>query len=345
MLPPLILEITGKFPANIKKDIDVLLSPLSYHPIWQTIEWQTMLRDAKYAKKSFFVGIYEDQKLLSYALVEKRAVGFGWDGFFSLGGPIVGDEKSTEILSKTLKKLSVKEKVIFMQTEPLSPIAFPEFTTGHYKNFIEKRTAVIDLKQENETILAHMKPKGRYNIRVAEKAGVEVVQTPYSEENLDIFYSILSETLERDQFSANSREYFRTFLQYLEKQELGGLFLAKREGQIIATGIFIFYKKTALYYYGASSSDNAKRKYMASYLLQWKAMEEAKKRGCEIFDFLGIADPADPNSPLAGVTDFKLKLTDETREWPEAQILVLKRFAYLLLKMRKILKTWRNRVF
>lgn len=232
--------------------------------------------------------------------------------------------------------------MVFTQTEPLSPIVLPDFKTGYHKNFIEKHTAIIDLKQDDETILARMKPKGRYNIRVAEKAGVEVEQVPFTEESLDAFYKILSETLERDRFSANSREYFRTFLQYVEKEQLGGLFMAKKGAETIAAGIFIFYKKTALYYYGASSSDNTKRKYMASYLLQWKAIEEAKKRGCEVFDFLGIAAPENPNSPLAGVTDFKLKLTDETKEWPEAQILVLKRFAYSVLGLGKRIKALRN---
>lgn len=224
-------------------------------------------------------------------------------------------------------------------------MVLPGFEAGYYKNFIEKRTALIDLKQDDEIILARMKPKGRYNIRVAEKAGVQVEQVPYLSESLDIFYSILAETLERDGFAANSKEYFRVFLQYLEKQQLGGLFIAKREGEPIAAGIFIFYKKTALYYYGASSSDNTKRRYMASYLLQWKALEEAKKRECEVFDFLGIAEQDDTHSPLAGVTDFKLKLTDETREWPKSQILVLKPFVYQILKMKKMVKALRNRFF
>ncbi len=188
-----------------------------------------------------------------------------------------------------------------------------------------------------------MKPKGRYNIRVAEKAGVQVEQVSYSEESLDVFYNILSETLERDGFAANSKEYFWTFLQYLEKQKLGGLFFASRDGEVIATGIFVFYKKTALYYYGASSSDNTKRKYMASYLLQWKAIEEAKNRGCEMFDFLGIAKSGDIRSPLAGVTDFKLKLTDETREWSETQILILKRCAYIIVSAKKLIKMYKNR--
>ena len=77
---------------------------------------------------------------------------------------------------------------------------------------------------------------------------------------------------------------------------------------------------------------------MASYLLQWQAIEEGEKRGCEVFDFLGIAEPNDPYSPLAGVTDFKLKLTDNTKEWPKAQILVIKKTLYLLLRMKRFVK-------
>ncbi|MDD2891696.1 MAG: peptidoglycan bridge formation glycyltransferase FemA/FemB family protein [Candidatus Gracilibacteria bacterium] len=345
MCSPLILEITSNFPANIKKDIDTLISLLDYNSIWQTIEWQVMLYETRYVYKSFFVGIYKEKKLLSFAIIEKRSIGLGNYGFFCIGGPVGENKESLQILSETLKEISTKEKVIFIQIEPLSSIVLADFKISFYKNFIEKYTAVIDLKQDNETILAHMKPKGRYNIRVAEKAGVEVEQVPLTQEYLDIFYSILSETLERDQFSANSQEYFRIFLQYLEKQNLGGLFIAKREDRVIATGIFVFYKKTALYYYGASSSDNTQRKYMASYLLQWKAIEEAKKRGCEIFDFLGIADPNDPHSSLVGVTDFKLKLTDNIREWQKTQILVLRKGLYLILQGKQIIKMIKNRFF
>lgn len=345
MISPFILEITPNFPTNIKKDMDILLSSLDYNPIWQTIEWQTMLLKTKYAKKSFFIGIYEDQKLLSYALVEKRDIGLGYDGFFCIGGPVVNRKNSLQELSGAIKELSFKEKVVFTQIEPLSSMVLAGFKEGFYKNFIEKNTAIIDLHQDDETILARMKPKGRYNIRVAQKAGVQVEQVSYTEEHLNLFYEILGETLERDGFAANSREYFRIFLQYLEKQKLGGLFMATREGEVIATGIFIFYKKTALYYYGASSSDNVKRKYMASYLLQWKATQEAKNRGCEVFDFLGIADSKEIDSPLAGVTDFKLKLTNETREWPKSQILVLKKVSFLFFRARKILKALKNRFF
>ena len=83
-------------------------------------------------------------------------------------------------------------------------------------------------------MLAHMKQKGRYNIRVAEKAGVKVEQVAFSEKNLDIFYDLLTETLERDGFATNSKSYFREMLWYLEKNNLGGFLFARRENEVIA---------------------------------------------------------------------------------------------------------------
>jgi len=229
MPSPLILEIQSNFPANIRKDIDVCLSLLAYAPIWQTIEWQLMLAEAGYVQKSFFVGIYQSKKLLSYVLIEKRSIGFGLTGFFCIGGPIIGSaENHLDILSLILRQLAQKEKVVFIQMEPLTPVILPDFQVGKYKSFIEKHTALIDLRQDNESLLARMKPKGRYNIRIAEKAGIQVDHVLPTEEHLDIFYNILSETLERDNFAANSREYFRIFLQYLDKQKIGGLFFAKK---------------------------------------------------------------------------------------------------------------------
>lgn len=297
-----------------------------------------MLREAEYATQSFFIGIYEQKTLLAYALLEKRTIGLGQYGFFVIGGPVGQDDKKIqEALSGAIQELTKKERVIFVQIEPLSLFSLPYFKTGHYKDFIEKHTAVIDLTQDEETILARMKQKGRYNIRVAEKSGVIVEQVASNPENLDIFYRLLTETTERDRFAANSPEYFQTFLTYLEKNKLGGLSFARREGEVIAAGIFVFSGKTALYYYGASSSDNAKRKYMATYLLQWEMIHEAKKRWCEIFDFLGIAAPESKDSHLAWVTDFKLKLTPETKQWPESQIYIMKRWWWLVLKLvRKI---------
>lgn len=74
---------------------------------------------------------------------------------------------------------------------------------------------------------------------------------------------------------------------------------------MIAAGIWVFFPSRAIYYYGASSSDPEHRKQMAPYLLQWQAIHDAQQAGIPIYDFLGVADPDDPDDHLAGVTMFK----------------------------------------
>lgn len=337
-MKPIILEIREAFPRNISEDIDRLLANLPYSPIWQSVAWQRMIRETGYSARSFFVGIYSDDRLLGYALVEKRSIGLGQFGFFVIGGPVIVDESCVFPLSEALIALSEREKVVFVQYEALIEVEFPGFSKDCYKKFIESNTAIINLTETEEEILARMKQKGRYNIRVAEKSGVTVESVPFSEENLNTFYTLLSETNARDSFAINSKDYFWSFLQYLERENLGGLRFAKWESETIAAGIFVFSGATAFYYYGASTSDNEKRKYMATYLLQWEAIREAKARGCAIYDFLGIAPSDEPNHHLSGVTDFKLKLSPVVREWPAARIHVVKPVVYLGMRVVRWVK-------
>ena len=72
---------------------------------------------------------------------------------------------------------------------------------------------------------------------------------------------------------------------------------------------------------------------MASYLLQWHGILEAKRRGCTVYDFLGIMSEDSTDDHLAGITDFKLKLTDRTHRWPEARMHVARPFLYALFRM------------
>lgn len=62
--------------------------------------------------------------------------------------------------------------------------------------------------------------------------------------------------------------------------------MAEKDGILHAAGIFAYWGDTAIYYYGASSSDTTIRRDMATYLLQWDAIREGIKRGCKTYDFL-----------------------------------------------------------
>ncbi len=174
-------------------------------------------------------------------------------------------------------------------------------------------TLRIDLRASDEELLAAMKQKWRYNIRLAQRHGVAVRQGAAGD--LDAFYSLLSETSRRDGFAIRPRDYYRAVW-----DELSGcarLYLAEREGALLAAILVVHFGLTATYLYGASTSVG--REHMPNHLLQWQAMRWAREEGLTTYDLWGIPDaigravvagrPADELSPgrggLWGVWGFK----------------------------------------
>jgi hypothetical protein len=184
--------------------------------------------------------------------------------------------------------------------------------------------------------LAHMKPKGRYNIKVAQKNGVQVRKT-HKKKDLNAFYEILQKTSVRDGFGVHKKAYYQKWLESGEKNDWGTLFVAEQGGKIIGGLLLAWYGETAIYYYGAS--DHAYRNLMAPYLLQWEAICNAKKRGMKIYDFLGIAPPeAKETHPWKGITEFKEKFGGQKIRYPEAKEYVFKPILYRILCAAKRLK-------
>ena len=169
-------------------------------------------------------------------------------------------------------------------------------------------TVIIDLTQSIESIMKNMKPKWRYNARLAQKRGVKVYQA--DEKKIDCFYSLLSETAHRDGILIHGFEYYKTLFEtsctdaeYFSGKNEVRLFLAEHESDVIAGIITLFRGKDAVYLYGASSDE--KRNLMAPYALQMKAMEDAKAYGCSQYDLFGIPPNEDPAHPMAGLYRFK----------------------------------------
>jgi lipid II:glycine glycyltransferase (peptidoglycan interpeptide bridge formation enzyme) len=166
-------------------------------------------------------------------------------------------------------------------------------------------TVLIDLTDNEKAILGGMKSKGRYNIRLASKKGVTVRQTGMEE--LPLFYELLKKTAKRDGIAIHSIEYYQTLFTHCKDYSQGGqklaLYLAEHEGDVLAGIVILFRGKDAVYLYGASSDH--KRNHMAPYLLQWKAMSDAKAKGCTVYDLFGIPPNEDPHHPMAGLYRFK----------------------------------------
>lgn len=163
------------------------------------------------------------------------------------------------------------------------------------RNFQPKHKLFYDLTQSEDELMGLMKKNTRYNVRYAEKNGVEVESTKMSDpeagEKIEKFYKLLEETQERA--SGYPIRPKSTFLKLLEEfKEIDNLemFTASYEGDVIAINISEFTSYWSSSFYGASNRLHPKMK--ASYLMRWKSVMKAKERGCKVYDFWGIV----PNS-------------------------------------------------
>ncbi len=163
---------------------------------------------------------------------------------------------------------------------------------------------VIDLAQSEEELLGGMKPKTRYNIRLAGRRGVEVVCSDILE--LPVFYDLYRQTSERNRFDACSYSYFSALYSALastpDSSEVHFL-LARHGRNVLAGAIITISGRTATYLFGASSSQS--RNMMAPYAIQWAAIRLARTKGCLTYDMGAVAPSSNPGHPFFGMHRFK----------------------------------------
>jgi lipid II:glycine glycyltransferase (peptidoglycan interpeptide bridge formation enzyme) len=151
-------------------------------------------------------------------------------------------------------------------------------------NIQPPRTILIDIRGTDEEILARMKQKTRYNIRLAEKKGVTV----RAWDDIEAFHNMMLVTGGRDGFGVHSLEYYKRAYELLHPSGLGEILVAEYEGKPLAALFVAQNGNRAYYLYGASN--NEERNRMPTYILQWEAMRWAKAHGCEEYDLWGVPD-------------------------------------------------------
>jgi lipid II:glycine glycyltransferase (peptidoglycan interpeptide bridge formation enzyme) len=129
-----------------------------------------------------------------------------------------------------------------------------------------------------------MHQKTRYNIRLAQKKGVNVcVSTEIAQ-----FENLMQVTGQRDGFAVHGLAYYQKAYDLFAPANQCALLIADYEGQPLA-GLMVFRRGArAWYLYGASNEEERNR--MPTYLLQWQAMRWARERGCTEYDLWGVPD-------------------------------------------------------
>lgn len=207
-----------------------------------------------------------------------------------------------------ITKLARKRGVIMVKFEPNEVDVNKNsifnnnlFTLG--KSLFTKYSFVLKIDKTEEELLLGMHQKTRYNIRLAEKKGVEIIEDN-TVEAFEEYWKLTEETTRRQGFYAHTKSYHQKMFNLMTSSGMGHLFKAVYKGETLSCWMIFTLNKTAYYPYGASS--NMHREVMANNLMMWEVIRYAKKSGCKYFDMWGSMGPEpDKKDPWYGFHKFK----------------------------------------
>lgn len=277
--------------------------------------WWALFRAAA-GYEYFAVTVKDQDTIVGGALVAKFAYTPENCFYYMQDGPVLPSEESDaravydRILTNVEKhRVAEEQTVSHLRIEPRWP-CLPDFVQGFQPlrsrdGYTEPRyTLYIDLRPPEAQILAQMKPKGRYNIRVAQKHEVAVVEDTSEQAVLD-FIRIQRRTAVRQGIGAKPPSYYRNLAAVLSSTNRISLFFAEYRGRRLAAALVLYFGRRATYLFGGSLAVH--RNVMAPYLLHFEIMRKAKALGCEWYDMWGIAPEDDPDHPLQNISIFKRK--------------------------------------
>lgn len=165
-----------------------------------------------------------------------------------------------------------------------------------------------------EELLQSFHHKTRYNIRVAQKKGVEI--RTGTREDIPVFFELMRTTGERDGFVIRDIDYFYRMYDCLGKYcRIFLAYIKDENGQdVCVSGTMAgLYGNKCLYLYGASG--NKFRNYMPNYLIQWEMIRWSMENGCDVYDLRGVPGKIeDENNPIYGLYKFKKGFAGQATE-------------------------------
>jgi lipid II:glycine glycyltransferase (peptidoglycan interpeptide bridge formation enzyme) len=247
-------------------------------------------------------------------------------------GMFIKGPAPTKNILDDLKSLSKNEKLIFIKLEPnvannkelIKLLKQNGAVPG--KTLFTPTSFWIDLTINEEDLMKSFQSKTRYNIRLAQRKGVEV-REDNSDKAFERYIKLTKETVERQGFYAHSEKYHRLMWKTLYKdivqkneEPIARLLVARYKGEIITTWIVFVWKDFLYYPYGASS--NKHKNVMANNLVMWEAIKYGKKLGLKTFDLWG-------REPGKGFTRFKEGYRPKVVEFLGTWDLITNPFYYL----------------
>ena len=263
------------------------------------------------------------------------------------GGPIV-DWKNKSLVKtvfEDIKEQGDKNTCVFVRVRPQLELSdkslklMQELGLKKSPMYLSVEYAgILNLEKSEEEILRDASQGFRRKLRKAEKEGI-VLETSTDPASVKTFYALEVEHAKRQGFVAFSEDFLVKQFEAFAKNNEVIMYIAKKDGEILAENFMIFYGNEASYHYGVSSPLG--NKYSAAPLLHMAAMQEARNRGIKRYNLWGIVGLDETKHRFYGVSEFKRSFGCEELKYTPAHDLILKKYKYLL---NKLVETVRKKV-
>lgn len=287
---------TQRQPALVEPDARSWDNFVARHPqgsLLQLSEWGALKSGFGWRARRVAV-LDAGGQILAGALVLLRSQ-LGVSVAYAPRGPLLAGERAVDqLLLRGIERLARRARAVFVRLEPNltegDPAADPTHTWLLLQGLrpapsIQPRSSIhVDLRPDEETLLANCTKGHRADIRRAERGGVRV--RVGEEHDLKLFYAIMQGTGARAGFGIHSEAYYRTAWQLFQPRSC--LLLAELDGRVVAAHLVFADTTAGLYLY--SGAEAAGLKSGANHLLEWHAMRWARALGCTRYDLWGVPD-------------------------------------------------------
>lgn len=326
-----------------KSEWEDFLEEQEFYPLFQSFSWGEVQKKLGFEIER--IGIFEGEKLVGVALLVDVIAKRG-HYLHVRHGPVFSDFKKSEFkfFIQYLITRARERGAFFLRLSPLIPkeklnqniFQQFKFIKSPIHNMDAQTCWILDITKPEEQLLKEMRKTTRYLIKRGVTSGLKAIKAK-NVSDINFFLNLYKKTAKKHGFVPHQgiAEEFTMF----KKDKQAELFLSKFKNKVISGALVIYCGDQAIYHHGAS--DKKYEKLSPSYLLQWEAILEAKKRGKRLYNFWGIAPPSSKNHPWKGLTLFKTGFGGEVREFVPSHDLPLSPWywkTYIIEHASKLLK-------
>ena len=196
-------------------------------------------------------------------------------------------------LAQALKKIGKENNCAFIKLEPdVQVTGNRQQVTDEFrkspKPLFTKYNFVLDITKSEEELLKNMHSKTRYNIKVAQKHGVKIIEST-DDKDFETYLKLYFETTKRQEYHGHNKEYHHKIWKTLKDAGMAKLLIAYFKGEPLTAWMLLNFKDTLYYPYGGSSKVHPE--VMANNLIAWEAIKLGKKLKLKKFDMWGALGP------------------------------------------------------